>query len=358
MKTWRATILGILGIGALVAAAGWFPNHPEYTRWPFAFLDAAAAGGAPARHFAVTHVDWSGDGRTLLSVSRGEFDAEGYLALHDTTQKNGGTPIDVVGDPVDCAALSPGGLHLVVGTPAGRLLWIDWQAREELVLAEILRPKYFTRAVVAVDGRHVAAATNAGEIYLCDTVQRTSAVLKSPLPHAISDVRFSRDGARLVSAQGCGAVNVWEAATGTLVQEFPGNGPATNAEFLADGKRIITASLDDSIRIWDIESRELVCCREGGLYGISALAVSPDGRTAAWGGFRRKIEIWDLEPIRKTIEIDTSASVVMHLQFSPDGSSLAAAGMEATIRRYDVHTAVEIEGSAIDVSQGGAGDDG
>jgi WD40 repeat protein len=351
MKTWRASIFGILGIAALVAAAAWLPNYPACTRWLPANLEPGASGG-PERPFAVRRVEWSGDGRTLLTLSRGEFDAVGYLTLYDTTQNNRRMPFDVMGDSVCCAAWFPDGLHLAVGTPSRRLLWIDLKTRDQIVLAELPPPQNFTVVAAAADGRHVAAATSAGQIYLCDAVEQTSMTLTSPLQSSISDVCFSRDAARLVCAQRCGTVSVWEAVTGTLVREFPGEGVVTNAEFLADEKQIISAGLDDKVRIRELARGEQIWCRESGSYGVSALAVTPDGRTAAWGGFGHTIAVWDLESLRKKYEIATPAAVVLYLQFSPDGSSLAAAGMEATIRRYDVRTGVEFESAAIDVSQG------
>ena len=353
MKTWRASIFGILGISALVAAAAWLPNHPECTRWPLTFLSPDGADGGPARLVAVHRVGWAGDGQMLFSISRGESGAEEYLTLHDTTRGNRAARIDAVGEPVVCGALSPDGLHLAVGTPARGLLWIDLKTRDEIVLAEPGRPQEFTAVAVAGDGGLIAAATTSGQIYLCTPGQRTSVILASPRESAISDVRFSRDGARLVSAQACGTVSVWETATGKRPREFTGKEPATNAEFLVNGTRIIAASLDDKVRIWEIDSGELICCREAGLYGVSALAVSPDGGTAAWGGFGHSIALWDVASMRTKVEIDTPAAVVLHLQFAPDGSSLAAAGMEAIIRRYDVPTGVELESAAIDVSQAG-----
>ena len=213
MKTWRASIFGILGISALVAAAAWLPNHPECTRWPLTFLSPDGADGGPARLVAVHRVGWAGDGQMLFSISRGESGAEEYLTLHDTTRGNRAARIDAVGEPVVCGALSPDGLHLAVGTPARGLLWIDLKTRDEIVLAEPGRPQEFTAVAVAGDGGLIAAATTSGQIYLCTPGQRTSVILASPRESAISDVRFSRDGARLVSAQACGTVSVWLART-------------------------------------------------------------------------------------------------------------------------------------------------
>jgi len=77
---------------------------------------------------------------------------------------------------------------------------------------------------------------------------------------------------------------------------------------------------------------------------VTTLAVSPDGKTAAWAGYNHKIILWDLERLKKRFEITTSDPSILHLQFSPDGTSLGAAGYDEMIRQYDVRTAAEQDG--------------
>src|SRR5262249_29874045 len=154
---------------------------------------------------------------------------------------------------------------------------------------------------------------------------------------SVRDLHFSNDGLTLIGAQADGRISFWKTATGELLQEIAGPGEiAKAADFLPDGVRCISAGLDDTVRIWDIARGRELWRGEFGLYGIATLAVSRDGRIAAWGGYNRKIIIWDVERSKKKFEIATSAACIFHLQFSPDATALAAAGTEGVIRLYDM----------------------
>jgi WD40 repeat protein len=122
----------------------------------------------------------------------------------------------------------------------------------------------------------------------------------------------------------------------------------TTALFLPDGKRIISSGLDDTVRIWDISSGREQWRGEFGLFGVTALAVSKDGATAAWAGHQRKIVVWDMVRGRRKFEINTSGTVVCHLSFTSDGMTLAAAENDERVHMYDALTGFEREGIALD----------
>jgi WD40 repeat protein len=142
-----------------------------------------------------------------------------------------------------------------------------------------------------------------------------------------------------------GSICHWQLETGTLLREIAGNGlPATAVAFLPGDQRIISAGLDGGVRICDLRSGREEWRGEFGKLGISALALAPDGKIAAWGGYDHRIVIWDVELKEKRFEITIPATVVSQLKFSRDGTTLAIAGRERTIRLYDTQTWSEKEG--------------
>jgi WD40 repeat protein len=349
MKPWQG-VLASLGIIGIVAAGAWHAaDHASAHSALSSF--ATETTSSTASLFSVKSVNWSADGRMLLSLSRGERgSSELSLSLHDTFQKTDYLPINVPDEPISCASLAPDGLRVLVATYGGQLLWIDLQSVEPVALVGLPDNECVTATAIADDGRTLAGGTDTGHIHLFGPTGKPSITLASAQRSSIGELSFSSDGRLLISTQNNGCVSLWNLQTGSLLKQFEGHdGPITAATILPGDSRIISAGLDDTIRIWDIPSGREEWHGEFGLGGVTTLAVSPDGTTAAWGGQNRKIVLWDLEHAKKKFEINSPASIVTQLRFSPDGASLAAAGNEGTIRLYDPRLGCERLG--IDVRQ-------
>jgi WD40 repeat protein len=123
----------------------------------------------------------------------------------------------------------------------------------------------------------------------------------------------------------------------------------------AQGRWAVTASYDKTARVWDLESgKQLTVLRppqgageEGMLY---AVAMSPDGTTAAVGGWTGptgddvySIYLFDRATGHLTRRIAGLPDVVFHLAFSPDGRRLlASVGGGEGIRMFNVISGKEV----------------
>lgn len=109
------------------------------------------------------------------------------------------------------------------------------------------------------------------------------------------------------------------------------DGPVTGLHFLPDGSSLLSIGLDGRFRRWRLEDGALaasveppapVAQDESG--GLLALAVSPDGRRAAAGGWSGEVRVWDLEqldrdplrfePMRGLDELPKEAPATGHLE--------------------------------------------
>jgi WD40 repeat protein len=114
---------------------------------------------------------------------------------------------------------------------------------------------------------------------------------------------FSRDGRRLVSVadglddEPC-EVKTWDPARGEE-QPFQGPpGPMWSLALAGDGSTLAwTDTAGQVVHLWDVAAgRERMAC-DWGLGPLRALAVGPDGMTAAAAGQSLGVLVWDIDPL-------------------------------------------------------------
>ncbi len=247
-------------------------------------------------------------------------------------------PVEMRGETVATAVLAPDDRHVLIATPEGRLWWIGLGSQERRAVLEFAAGTGVSAGAFSPDGKQFAAATTRGSVYLGNPSRGPAVEFACDSTSQISELRFSQDGRRLLCASQDGSLRIWDVSTGQMLSKWQAHAePAMAAAFLTDG-RIISAGLDDTIRIWDSNSAREAWRGEFGLLGIQALAVSPDGNLAAWGGREHRIVVWDLVNARKKYELQVPASMVCDVQFSPDNRLLAIGAYAETIYVFEAQT--------------------
>jgi WD40 repeat protein/tRNA A-37 threonylcarbamoyl transferase component Bud32 len=146
----------------------------------------------------------------------------------------------------------------------------------------------------------------------------------------ITDLSFSGDGRRLVSASRDGTVRIWDASTGRELDCLRGHtAPVLSARFSPDGRRVVSCGEDRTVKVWDIDaSSEVVPLRSTG-WSFRA-AYSPDQTRLAFGLFGQ-ILILDASTrklVREILTPDQSGGVI-GLAFTPDGKRLVTASQHS-----------------------------
>ena len=147
-------------------------------------------------------------------------------------------------------------------------------------------------------------------------------------PAAVSDVAFSADGTRLITACNDKKIRIWQVATNQLLDTIESTEIPWHAQFVNLGRKewILTNGSDGQLRVWDVDNRltplhESPCKTAGA--ELRAFAVSRDRRLVAI------VESDDRITIRQittgSIVTRFKSGVVGDLTFSKDGQHLLVA---------------------------------
>jgi len=182
-------------------------------------------------------------------------------------------------------------------------------------------------------------------LFSLDVAQAQPPALHAELDRTLSSssarqgrgVAFSPDGQVLAAANVDGALRLWRAADGQLLQVLVHSSGVTSVAFSPDGAWLVSGSYDGGVRFWRVKGGTLM--RTLKVYGtVWSVAVSPDGQRVAASGEDRLIHIWRASDGVTLRAFAGHALNVWHIAFSPDGRRLASGSFDKTAKIWDVES--------------------
>jgi WD40 repeat protein len=151
----------------------------------------------------------------------------------------------------------------------------------------------------------------------------------------VTNVLISGD--RVASAGVDGTVRLWDLATGQGVILGKHAAPVVDIAFLSDG-RIASAGIDGKLGVWGLTPSGQ---SSGQLYAgpgqaLVRVAISPDGKEIAAGGWDSTIRFWDVA-LMAPHDLVGHDRQVLDLGFLPDGR-LASVSEDRSVRLWDLRT--------------------
>ncbi|WP_406102896.1 WD40 repeat domain-containing serine/threonine protein kinase [Streptomyces sp. NBC_01003] len=164
------------------------------------------------------------------------------------------------------------------------------------------------------------------------------------LPGATGPVAFSPDGNTLATGDAEGRVLIWDPPTGRRPRHRLKTGKPSHISALAitpDGRTIAAAGntfAEDGkvwVHVWDTHTGKRHHRLTGHTDNVSALAFSPDGRVLASGDNSGTVIVWDTHTGEQLLILTKQSEKVQAVAFSPDGGILAVDGYNLAVGCLD-----------------------
>lgn len=177
----------------------------------------------------------------------------------------------------------------------------------------------------------------------------------------VLSVAFSKDGTRLAAggySNISGGLELWDLKANKVIESFPtaaSLGVASLA-FSPDGKTIVDGGYTGGtaqqvneigvIEVWNVASGKLVSSPVTTSSQITAVAISPDGKSLTDVGFpplsatRGVVEIRSLRTGNQLGTLDTTSTGVSAVCYSPDGKQILIGCSRASVETWDATSQV------------------
>lgn len=260
--------------------------------------------------FPVFDVDWTRNGRTLLSAG-----GDGTVRLWDTQA------VGPYGELSNVTVHQKGDSTHTVGGPTSTSL------------STVIVPGSKAESLVKVGGAALS-------------------VYRGHAPSTpVWGVASAPCGYYFASAGSDYTARIWATDRTSPVRVLSGHvSPSVNCvAWHPNCNYVITASDDKTCRMFDIQTGRCVRLLSGSTRGLNLVRISPSGRYAAGAGYDGVVRIWDLGNGRMVNQLrhenassspsSYSEGLIHAMSFSSCGAALAVTGSDCTVRIWDVRGA-------------------
>lgn len=289
----------------------------------------------------VTSVAISPDGRLLAA---GSYDVVKLFQLEDSRE--------LAQLPTACGfaqslLFTPDSARLIVG---GYQQVQVWDAVKHSQTAVLNGHKGYVRDLALRTGdQMLATASEDQTIRLWNLAEGAEVRRLGPVEFPVLGVAWSPDGSLLATAEGDenrltkpGLIKLWNPESGELTRSFPPlEKGATDVAFTADGSRLLATGLDEHVTVFEVAAGTALGFFGGHSRPTNCVLVLPGGEFAASGSGGRfkgqnEIKLFRVVDGEELATLELHEAKVTALALSPDGKTLASAAYDKTVAVWDL----------------------
>jgi WD40 repeat protein len=239
-----------------------------------------------------------------------------------------GTPGLVDRDAIYALAFSPDGSRLATG---GYRALKMWKREAPATEAKIELPADAKLAELSPDGKLLAVAGTEPLVRILELSGGKPARELKGHAGPVHALRFSPDGAWLLTGSADKTLRVWKSADGSAAGRVETPAPVTAVEWAAQGRQLVSAGADGPLRVWALpdaaslagDAPKAAPLKEHKAKDLTILAAAPGGVLA--GSADGKFALWNLETGAKSKDAAHGAALAA-LAASPDGKRWISVG--------------------------------
>lgn len=219
-----------------------------------------------------------------------------------------------------------------VSGSAGRTLRV-WDLEGGQTLETFEGHTAWVSALTVSDGGRVVAGFGDGTLQVWDLESKHTLQILEGHTAQISALALL-DSLCVVSASYDHTLRAWDLKSGQILKTLEGHTAGVRALALLDGLRAVSGSLDGTILVWDLERKWTLKTLEGHLFSINGLAVL-DGRRVVSASADRTLRVWNLET-GEVLAVMTLDAPVSAVAVTPNGKTIVAGDQSGKVHFFDL----------------------